>query len=543
MGKTEPYKTTDEETLRINMRFDTFTEFNSFLTRDISKGGVFIISKKLKEPGAKVHLALTPPGSIGELEIEGRVVRVQSEEMAEKSGGHPGMGVHFTNVNDNLMNNLESLITKLAIAQKELMASLKTAPTLPEGEKPPGDAAPEGNRTAAPALPAAEEATPPKAADDEGWDAQVEPAAGMEPFPAEPSIAAEPIRAKSPASAEPALEEPADDEKLSGRDRRKHPRVPNTAAFSFSFTEPGIFRNFIATNIYKGEMFIRTMTPAFVGQSVRVNVNIELPLVDAKICFPAEVIEAHTEALAKSNNQEPGVQVRFLEMDEDLKRSINSILRNLDERAIQVAESPVDFMADSEIPDEEIRAPAPVLPQEPAARSEEDISFLSAEQTEATVTEAGEPPPPSRPQGEREEIDDLLDKTLNDKLRKLNESLQQGYYQVFELLPGASSGELDHAFSRLQKEIDPAYFLGKVSNDTLEEARSLLRKLDKARNVLGNRLCRAIYDALHPPGAAQADAGKGAHKRPGPTRLNVDLRQLSDQQNIKLFLGQAQEAI
>ncbi len=88
---------------RTHPRYETvfkvrFRDEEAFLEeygKNISKGGMFIKTKKLKDPGTIVHVAITLPLTGEVAEADARVVHVVDEEVARSCGIPSGMGVEF----------------------------------------------------------------------------------------------------------------------------------------------------------------------------------------------------------------------------------------------------------------------------------------------------------------------------------------------------------------------------------------------------------------------------------------------------------------
>ena len=64
-------------------------------TKNISAGGVFIITSRVYSRGDSVTFDLTIPGTEGDLQVEGKVVHVIDREDARAAGVLPGIGVRL----------------------------------------------------------------------------------------------------------------------------------------------------------------------------------------------------------------------------------------------------------------------------------------------------------------------------------------------------------------------------------------------------------------------------------------------------------------
>ncbi len=77
------------------VRFKSYDEFFSQYTENISQGGLFIRTDRVREVDQVIRLWLHLPGETEEVEILGRVAHVRSPETAASEGKTAGMGVEF----------------------------------------------------------------------------------------------------------------------------------------------------------------------------------------------------------------------------------------------------------------------------------------------------------------------------------------------------------------------------------------------------------------------------------------------------------------
>ena len=131
MYKVTHTQTPSTSTFLVQLKFDTFKDFRHFFTHDISKGGLFIIADKPKPVGAKVELVLLPPGNIGDITINGVVIRTITAAQATVQQCHPGMGIRFVDLSDQIQAKLDEIIGELIREQRELEA-LSIAPIAPK---------------------------------------------------------------------------------------------------------------------------------------------------------------------------------------------------------------------------------------------------------------------------------------------------------------------------------------------------------------------------------------------------------------------------
>lgn len=80
------------------VRFGSYDEFFSQYTENISQGGLFIRTERVREVDQVIRLWLQLPGGPDEVEILGRVAHVRSPAEAAAEGKTPGMGIEFLEI-------------------------------------------------------------------------------------------------------------------------------------------------------------------------------------------------------------------------------------------------------------------------------------------------------------------------------------------------------------------------------------------------------------------------------------------------------------
>jgi type IV pilus assembly protein PilZ len=93
----------------IELKVD-YKKLNSFFadyTKNISKGGTFIKTKKTLPIGTRFLFRLTVPGRTSPFELNGEVVH------ADASGEDPGMGIRFVWIEASHRTEFESLVEGL----------------------------------------------------------------------------------------------------------------------------------------------------------------------------------------------------------------------------------------------------------------------------------------------------------------------------------------------------------------------------------------------------------------------------------------------
>jgi uncharacterized protein (TIGR02266 family) len=105
--------TREHERLPVNQRVkvqlaDRQALFDLYL-KDISRGGLFVETEQPLPLRARIEVTLAVDKD-GALAIEGEVVHVVSKEQAVAWGGEAGVGVQFSNLDDDKRDRLESFL-------------------------------------------------------------------------------------------------------------------------------------------------------------------------------------------------------------------------------------------------------------------------------------------------------------------------------------------------------------------------------------------------------------------------------------------------
>jgi type IV pilus assembly protein PilZ len=99
----------------VNLEVDYRSEDNylfAYIT-DISETGIFIRTTTPEAPGTHLNLRFSPDGS-GPLELEGQVIWVNPYRPGAPDNLHPGMGVRFASLDDELRDRLLELVRRFA---------------------------------------------------------------------------------------------------------------------------------------------------------------------------------------------------------------------------------------------------------------------------------------------------------------------------------------------------------------------------------------------------------------------------------------------
>lgn len=99
----------------VDLEVDYASEDNylfAYIT-DISVTGIFIRTTSPESPGTHLNLRFSPDDS-GPIEIEGEVIWVNPYRPGARDNLHPGMGIQFAGLDDELRDRLLGLIRRFA---------------------------------------------------------------------------------------------------------------------------------------------------------------------------------------------------------------------------------------------------------------------------------------------------------------------------------------------------------------------------------------------------------------------------------------------
>jgi uncharacterized protein (TIGR02266 family) len=80
---------------------------------DISATGIFVRTTTPEEPGTQLNLRFTSD-QVGHLEVEGEVIWVNPYRPGTPDNLHPGMGIRFLSIDNELRDRLLELIRRFA---------------------------------------------------------------------------------------------------------------------------------------------------------------------------------------------------------------------------------------------------------------------------------------------------------------------------------------------------------------------------------------------------------------------------------------------
>ena len=99
----------------VDLEVDFASEDNylfAYIT-DISVTGIFVRTTSPEAPGTQLNLRFSPDDS-GPLELEGEVIWVNPYRPGTPDNLHPGMGIRFAELDDELRDRLLRLIRRFA---------------------------------------------------------------------------------------------------------------------------------------------------------------------------------------------------------------------------------------------------------------------------------------------------------------------------------------------------------------------------------------------------------------------------------------------
>ena len=126
------YKLQVVTTLRVDLEFDSHRELKEFYTRDISTGGIFIISDNPMEVGTDVELSIHPPGDLEPFTIRGIVIHTVSPDRARPGLVAAGMGIHFVDLTDELFAKLDIILNGMEKVQDPIQEEAPRPSMVPE---------------------------------------------------------------------------------------------------------------------------------------------------------------------------------------------------------------------------------------------------------------------------------------------------------------------------------------------------------------------------------------------------------------------------
>ena len=100
----------------VDLEVDYASEDNylfAYIT-DISETGIFVRTTSPEEPGTHLNLRFSPDNASPPIEVEGKVIWVNPYRPGVPDNLHPGMGIRFVALDDELRDRLLELVRRFA---------------------------------------------------------------------------------------------------------------------------------------------------------------------------------------------------------------------------------------------------------------------------------------------------------------------------------------------------------------------------------------------------------------------------------------------
>src|SRR6478672_5362058 len=100
----------------VDLEVDYASEDNflfAYIT-DISETGIFVRTTSPEQPGTRLNLRFSPDNASRPIEVEGEVIWVNPYRPGAPDNLHPGMGIRFVELDDDLRDRLLELVRRFA---------------------------------------------------------------------------------------------------------------------------------------------------------------------------------------------------------------------------------------------------------------------------------------------------------------------------------------------------------------------------------------------------------------------------------------------
>lgn len=82
---------------------------------DISETGIFVRTTSPEQPGTLLNLRFAPGDGESQIEVEGEVIWINPYRPGVPDNLHPGMGIRFVGLDDDLRDRLLELVKRFAV--------------------------------------------------------------------------------------------------------------------------------------------------------------------------------------------------------------------------------------------------------------------------------------------------------------------------------------------------------------------------------------------------------------------------------------------
>ena len=286
-----------------------------------------------------------------------------------------------------------------------------------------------------------------------------------------------------------------------GEERRESERTQGAFVVRMRFPRLEDYRYRYTRDLSRGGVFIQTLNPKPAGAKV---VLVLEPRGGRAVSISGEVVTSLGPEEAAARQLQPGMGIRFLDLDADKRRAIETTLENWDVGATE-------------------QQPAP-----PAA-----------------------PPPVVGPIDTRGSTDDLA-RVEADAKAYLARIETSNFYTLLDVSPEASSGELRTSFLALTKRFHPDRYFRRAPAQICQDLEDIYNQLTKAYETLVDRDRRTSYDLAignlggNKDGVAAVEmarlAGEDRRRKNAPGRVSK-AEQLVAQANQEIAAGQKSKAL
>jgi type IV pilus assembly protein PilZ len=100
----------------VDLEVDYASEENylfAYIT-DISETGIFVRTTSPEQPGTRLNLRFRPDGASNQIELEGEVIWVNPFRPGAPDNLHPGMGIRFVQLEDEVRDQRLELVRRYA---------------------------------------------------------------------------------------------------------------------------------------------------------------------------------------------------------------------------------------------------------------------------------------------------------------------------------------------------------------------------------------------------------------------------------------------
>jgi type IV pilus assembly protein PilZ len=100
----------------VDLEVDYASEENylfAYIT-DISETGIFVRTTTPEQPGTRLNLRFRPDDEIPQIEVEGEVIWVNPYRPGNSDNLHPGMGIRFVELDEDIRIRLLELVRRFA---------------------------------------------------------------------------------------------------------------------------------------------------------------------------------------------------------------------------------------------------------------------------------------------------------------------------------------------------------------------------------------------------------------------------------------------